>query len=105
MVYVENHVFKMTNKEIWKEISDNLNYEEEIKFLLSGDKFYHWAYVMSLGVIDECRKMGIATIMLKSIYNYILYFDFVVGVYLNVISTNTSAKKFYEKNGLKCQSY
>ena len=101
-VYVENNFFKMVNKEIGKEISANLNYEEEVKFYLSGDKFYHCAYIMSLGVIDECRKMGIATIMLKSIFNYIIFFDFVVGIYLNVISTNTSAKKFYEKNGLKC---
>ena len=104
-VYVENNFFKMTNKEIGKEISDNINYEEEVKLFLSGEKFYHCAYIMSLGVIDECRKMGIATTMLKSIYNYIICFDLVVGIYLNVISTNTSAKKFYEKNGLKCVNH
>ena len=104
-IFVENLFFKMTNKEIGKEISDNINYEEEAKFFLSGNKFYHCAYIMSLGVIDECRKMGIATTMLKSILNYIISFDFVVGIYLNVISTNISAKKFYEKNGLKCVNH
>ena len=36
---------------------------------------------------------------------YIICFDLVVGIYLNVISTNTSAKKFYEKNGLKCVNH
>jgi ribosomal protein S18 acetylase RimI-like enzyme len=100
-LYVESHFFTMTNEDIRKEISDNINWEEEAKFFLSKNKFYHCAYIMSLGVIDECRKMNIGTSMLRAIYNYIIVFDFVVGIYLNVISSNTSGKKFYEKNGLK----
>ena len=98
-VYVDEYFFKMTSEETAKTISDNLNYEEEVKLLFSRDKYYYCAYIMSLGVIDECRKMGIGTNMLRSIFNYAIYSDICVGVYLNVISSNVSGKKFYEKNG------
>ena len=98
-VYVDEYFFKMTTEETAKKISDNLNYEEEVKLLFSRDKYYYCAYIMSLGVIDECRKMGIGTNMLRSIFNYAIYSDICVGVYLNVISSNASGKKFYEKNG------
>ena len=98
-VYVDEYFFKMTTEETAKKISDNLNYEEEVKLLFSRDKYYYCAYIMSLGVIDECRKMGIGTNMLRSIFNYAIYSDICVGVYLNVISSNSSGKKFYEKNG------
>ena len=98
-VYVDEYFFKMTTEETAKKISDNLNYEEEVKFLFSCDKYYYCAYIMSLGVIDECRKMGIGSNMLRSIFNYAIYSDICVGVYLHVISSNVSGKKFYEKNG------
>ena len=98
-VYVDEYFFKMTSEETAKTISDNLNYEEEVKLLFSQDKYYYCAYIMSLGVIDECRKMGIGSNMLRSIFNYAIYSDICVGVYLHVISSNASGKKFYEKNG------
>ena len=99
-VYVDPYFFKMTNKKLAKEITESLNFEEEAKLFLYHEKFYHAVYIMSLGVIDECRKMGIATSMLKSIYNYSIYYELCVGVYLNVITDNYSGKKFYEKNGM-----
>lgn len=99
-VYTDEYFFKMTTNETAKKISDNLNYEEEVKLLFSKDKYYYCAYIMSLGVIDECRRMNIGTNLLKSIFNYVIYFDLCIGIYLNVISSNVSGKKFYEKNGL-----
>ena len=99
---VDKYFFQMTTPETAKKISDNLNFEEEVKLFLSRDKYYYCAYIMSLGVIDECRKMNIGTNLIKDIFNYCIYFDLCVGVYLNVISHNISAKKFYEKNGLEC---
>ena len=98
-VYTDPFFFKLATEETAKKISENLNFEEEAKLFLSRDKFYFCAYIMSLGVIDECRKMNIGTNMIKSIFNYTIYSDICVGVYLNVISSNSSAKKFYEKNG------
>ena len=99
-MYVDKEFCENTSKEVIKKINDNLNYEEEAQFFLSKDTFYYCPYVMSLGVIDECRKMNIGTSMLKSIYNYLIYFNSCVGIYLNVISDNFSGKKFYEKNGM-----
>ena len=101
-VYTDKIFFEMTSKEVAKDISDNLNYEEEAKCFLSKAKQYYCPYIMSLGVIDECRKMSIGTNMMRSIYNYCIEFDLCVGLYLNVISHNVSGKKFYEKNGMVC---
>ena len=101
-LFTDKYFFKMTTPEIAKTISDNLNFEEEAKLFLSRNKYYYSAYIMSLGVIDECRKMNIGTNMLKAIFNYCIYYDICIGVHLNVISHNISAKKFYEKNGMVC---
>ena len=101
-LYTDKFFFQMTTPETAKKISDNLSFEEEVKLFLSHNKYYYCAYIMSLGVIDECRKMNIGTNMIKDIFNYCIYFDLCIGVFLNVISHNISAKKFYEKNGLDC---
>jgi hypothetical protein len=100
--YVDEYFFKETNENLIKEISDNLNYEEEAKLFLSPEKFYYSVYILSLGVIDECRKMSIGTNIMKTILNYSISFYSCIGVYLSVISTNHSGKKFYEKNGFIC---
>ena len=101
-ILTDKFFFQMTTPKTAKKIVDNLNFEEEAKLFLSPNKYYFCAYIMSIGVIDECRKMNIGTNMLKNIFNYCIYFDLCVGVYLHVISHNISAKKFYEKNGLDC---
>ena len=104
-VYADKFFFDTTSKDLEKEITAALNYETEAKLFLYKEKYYHVAYILSIGVVDECRKMNIATQMLKSILNYAIGFDFCVGVYLTVISDNFSAKKFYEKNGLTCVNH
>ena len=104
-IYANKFFFQTTSKDLEKEISDALNYEQEAKLFLSKEKFYYCAYILSVGVVDECRKMNIATKMLKSILNYAIGFDLCVGVYLTVISDNFSAKKFYEKNGMVCVNH
>ena len=100
-MWIDKYFVDMVGENVLEEINKNIDYEEEAKLYLSKQKFYTSCYIISLGVIDECRKMNIGTSMIKAIYNYIIVFDFVVGIYLNVISSNTSGKKFYEKNGLK----
>lgn len=100
--YVDKRFFEMTTEKTYKLVSDSLNYEDEARFALSPEPFYYISYIMSLGVIDECRKMNIGTNLMRWIFNYSISFNLCVGVYLNVISTNISGKKFYEKNKLVC---
>ena len=100
--YVDNLFFNTTNKSLVKEITDNLNYEEEAKLFLYKEKYYYCVYIMSLGVIDECRKLHIGTELMRSVLNMGANVPLCLGVYLNVISDNVSGKKFYEKKGFSC---
>jgi len=102
--YVNKYFFDMVgnNKNILNEINNEINYEDEAILFLSKQKYYSCIYIASLGVIDECRNMKIGTNLLKDLMNYVIYFPFCTGIYLNVITDNFSGKKFYEKNGLKC---
>ena len=100
--YVDNSFFNSTNKSLVKEISDNLNYEEEARLFLSRDKYYYCFYIMSLGVIDECRKLHIGTELMRIVLNTGANVPLCLGVYLHVISDNISGKKFYEKKGFVC---
>ena len=53
---------------------------------------------MTLGVIDECRKLGIGTILLEKTYRQIAYnFPECTIVYLHVVDYNEAAIKFYQK--------
>ena len=56
---------------------------------------------MTIGVLDEYRKMNIGTNILNNIYNIDIKNDICVGIYLDVIYYNKSAIKFYEKNNFK----
>ena len=90
----------MVGENVLEEINKNIDYEEEAKLYLSKQKFYTSCYIISLGVIDECRKMNIGTRLIKGMMNYVVYFPFCRAMYLHVIDGNFSAIKFYEKNGL-----
>ena len=103
--YVEKFFFDLVGNNIIKEINDSIDYEEEVKLYLSIQNNYSSLYVMSLGVIDECRKMNIGTNLLKDMMNYAVSVPFCIGIFLSVISDNFSGKKFYEKNGLTCSNH
>ena len=102
--YVDKFFFEFVGDNILEEINKSIDYEEEVQFFLSKQKFYTSNYILSLGVIDECRKMNIGTNLIKFTFNYAISVPFCVGVFLNVIVDNFSGKKFYEKNGLICSN-
>ena len=53
---------------------------------------------MTLGVIDECRQLGIGTILLEKTYRQIAYsWSECSIVYLHVVDYNQAAIKFYQK--------
>lgn len=63
---------------------------------------------MTIGVIDECRKLGIGTYLLKATMNAVLkhphFKENCKVVYLHVVSYNSTAIKFYERNGFQTAS-
>jgi len=102
--YVEKFFFDLVGNNIIKQLNDSIDYEEEVALYLSKQPYFSSFYVMSLGVIDECRKMNIGTKLIKDMMNYAVNIPFCLGVFLSVISDNFSGKKFYEKNGLICSN-
>ena len=56
---------------------------------------------MTIGVLDEYRKMKIGTNLLNKIIDISLTDNLCVGVYLDVVYYNHIAIKFYEKNNFK----
>jgi ribosomal protein S18 acetylase RimI-like enzyme len=58
---------------------------------------------MTIGVIDECRKLGIGSYLLNCTINTVLnnpkWRETCKFIYLHVVSYNTVAIKFYERNG------
>ena len=54
---------------------------------------------MTIGVVDEVRKLGIGTKLLQQIEGLMeAKFPGVEAMYLHVVSYNTAALKFYKRN-------
>ena len=100
--YTEKYLYNHVGKDVEKDINDSLDFEDEAKLFLSNRPYHDCILILSLGIIDECRKMGIGSILLKSTLNYGINTPSCVGLFLTVIKDNISGRKFYEKNGLKC---
>jgi ribosomal protein S18 acetylase RimI-like enzyme len=60
---------------------------------------YLGAYIMTIGVIDECRRLGLGTMLLEKTIE-ILQQNWTICevIYLHVIDYNESAIRFYERN-------
>ncbi len=97
---VSEYFAKHTSKEVVDEICKNIDFHEEVQAYMRCED-YNSVYIMTIGVIDECRKLNIGSNLIKYIINKALMDNICIGVYLDVICYNTSAIKFYEKNGFK----
>lgn len=97
---ISDYFINHTNKKIIDEIYQNINKNEEIQAFLKC-QIYHCVYIMTIGVMDEYRKMNIGSNILKNIYNMAIKDEICVGIYLDVIYYNKTAIKFYEKNNFK----
>ncbi|XP_022084917.1 N-alpha-acetyltransferase 60-like [Acanthaster planci] len=65
------------------------------------------AYILSLGVVKEYRRRGIATALLDRLLSYLTTSERsnCKAVYLHVLATNTTAIKFYEKHNFRKHEY
>ena len=91
------NLFEHINSNAIEKMHRNLNLNEKIQACLKCD-YYHCVYIMTIGVLDEYRKMHIGSKIIDNIYNIALKDDICLGIYLDVIYYNKSAIKFYEKN-------
>lgn len=65
------------------------------------------AYILSLGVVVDFRKHGIASLLLDNLLSFLTtkeHFD-CKAAYLHVLSTNHTAIHFYEKRNFGAHSY
>lgn len=54
---------------------------------------------MTIGVVDECRRMGLGTLLLREAIKEINNTNTACeAIYLHVVDYNESAIKFYERN-------
>ena len=98
--FISDYFINHTNQKVIDEICENIDINEEVQACLKC-QLYHCVYIMTIGVLDEYRKMNIGTNILNNIYNIAIKDDICVGIYLDVIYYNKSAIKFYEKNNFK----
>lgn len=95
-----DYFFKVLGKESALEISKNINYIEEVYSYLKYDD-YHCIYIMTIGILDEFRKMKIGSNIVERIINIGLSDKLCIGIFLDVIYYNYSAIKFYKRNEFK----
>ena len=97
---VSEYFVKHTSRQVIEEICKNINYKEEVQAYLRCEDF-NCMYIMTIGVLDECRKLHIGSNLVKYIIDKALWDNICIGVYLDVVYYNNCAIKFYEKNGFK----
>lgn len=60
---------------------------------------YLGAYIMTIGVVDECRRMGLGTMLLEEVTKILRQtWTKCEILYLHVVDYNESALRFYERN-------
>jgi len=98
--YVMEQLNNIIDEKILDEINGNISLCDELKSYMKC-QFDKCIYIMTIGVMDEFRKMNIGSNLLKYIYNIALKIDRCIAIYLHVISYNETAIKFYQKNKYK----
>ena len=97
---ISDYFISHTSPQTIEEICKNIDFNEEVQSYLRCED-YQCAYIMTIGVLDECRKLHIGSELIKKIINKVLWDNICVGIYLDVINYNNSAIKFYERNGFQ----
>ena len=97
---VSDYFVKHTSKMAIQKICDNIDFNEEVYSYLKCQD-YCVIYIMTIGVIDEFRKLNIGTNLIYKICEIALCEYLCIGVYLDVVDYNKSAIQFYEKNGFE----
>jgi GNAT superfamily N-acetyltransferase len=97
---VSEYFVKHTSPKAIEEICRNIDFNEEVQSYLRCED-YNCAYIMTIGVLDECRQLHIGSELINRIIDKAMTDNICIGVYLDVVYYNSSAIKFYENNGFK----
>jgi ribosomal protein S18 acetylase RimI-like enzyme len=66
---------------------------------------YEYAYIMTIGVVDECRRMKLGTKLLNKAIEYYFNRKNCLGLYLHVVHYNQTAINFYRRNNfIECST-
>uniref|UniRef100_A0A5B7AS49 N-alpha-acetyltransferase 60 n=1 Tax=Davidia involucrata TaxID=16924 RepID=A0A5B7AS49_DAVIN len=79
--------------------------ESEIEDLLRSDSSkpdQTLVYILTLGVVESYRNLGIATLLIQGVIKYASSIPTCRVVYLHVISYNNAAIHFYKKMSFQC---
>ncbi|XP_064478028.1 N-alpha-acetyltransferase 60-like [Ornithodoros turicata] len=63
------------------------------------------AYILTLGVVRECRRNGIATLLLDSLLSHLSQAATCKAVYLHVLASNMCAIQFYERRRFRLHAF
>ena len=80
------------------------NYEDLDLLCKSFEKTSRVAYILTIGVVSQWRRQGIATILLNKLIENVTtnpMLEDCKAVYLHVLTTNTAGIYFYEKSFFK----
>ena len=97
---VSEYFIKHTSPESIEEICKNIDFNEEVLSYLNCED-YHCVYIMTIGVLDEFRRLHIGSKLINHIIEKALWDTLCIGIYLDVIYYNECAIKFYEKNNFR----
>ena len=97
---VSEYFAKHTSREAVEEICKNIDFNEEVQAHLRCED-YNCVYIMTIGVLDECRQLHIGSKLINKIIEIGMSDNICVGIYLDVVYYNSSAIKFYENNEFK----
>lgn len=59
---------------------------------------YEFAYIMTIGVIDECRKLKLGSKLLNKVIEILMQREKCLAIYLHVVHYNNTAINFYIRN-------
>ncbi|KAK2714461.1 hypothetical protein QYM36_008871 [Artemia franciscana] len=91
------------------EIKEASRVNEEDSSLLDYGLIYNAdvAYILALGVMEEYRRCGIASLLLDTFLRHLTAQEMkkVKVVYLHVLATNDKALRFYEKRNFRMHAF
>lgn len=86
-----------TSDEILERLSKEISFTDEMNCTMSFCD-YICAYIMTIGVVDECRRMHLGTTLIEKTIEKCLENNLCICLYLDVVVYNDMAIKFYRKN-------
>lgn len=93
MIVAEIKTKQLTDREDWHILSDRHSHDTQI------------TYILSLGVNKEFRRLGIASMFLDNLLDFLNSKNDCKAIYLHVLCSNKVAINFYEKRDFEQRIY